>query len=138
MLILNSEQVRQTLPFPAAIEAMKRAFLAISCGETEMPLRTHLDPSGHNGTTLVMPAHVRSGDMDTLAVKVVSVFEDNPQRGLPRILATVLAIDPATGETIALIEGTIITAIRTAAASAAATDALARSNSATLAIIGPS
>ena len=136
MLILNSEQVRQTLPLPAAIEAMKRAFLAISRGEAEMPLRTHLDLSGHDGTTLVMPAHVHSGDMDTLAVKIVSVFDGNPQRGLPRILATVLAIDPETGETIALIEGTTITAIRTAAASAAATDVLARSDSATLAIIG--
>jgi ornithine cyclodeaminase/alanine dehydrogenase-like protein (mu-crystallin family) len=136
MLILNAKQVRQTLPPPVAIEAMKRAFLAISCGETEMPLRTCLDLSGHHGKTLVMPAHVHSGDMETLAVKIVSVFDDNPQRGLPRILATVLAIDPATGETIALIEGTTVTAIRTAAASAAATDVLARTGSATLAVIG--
>jgi len=136
MLILNARQVRQTLPMSSAIDAMNRAFLAISSGHAEMPLRTHLAASGSGGTTLVMPAHVRTPDTDSLAVKIVSVFADNPERGLPRILATVLAIDPQTGEPIALIEGTTITAIRTAAASAAATDLLARADSKALAIIG--
>ena len=136
MLILNASQVRQTLPMPAAVEAMKRAFLAISSGDADMPLRSHLDLAGGSGTTLVMPAHVVSSDTDSLAVKIVSVIGDNPQRGLPRILATVLAIDPQTGETIAVIEGTTVTAIRTAAASAAATDVLARPDSHTLAVIG--
>ena len=136
MLILNASQVRQTLPMPAAVEAMKRAFLAISSGDADMPLRSHLDLAGGSGTTLVMPAHVVSSDTDSLAVKVVSVIGDNPRRGLPRIIATVLAVDPETGEPVALIEGTTVTAIRTAAASAAATDALARPDSQTLAVIG--
>ena len=136
MLILNASQVRQTLPMPAAVEAMKRAFLAISAGHADMPLRSHMDVAGGNGTTLVMPARVVSGDTDSLAVKIVSVIGSNPQTGLPRIIATILAIDPETGEPIALIEGTTVTAIRTAAASAAATDALARPDSQTLAVIG--
>ena len=136
MLILNASQVRQTLPMPAAVAAMKRAFLAISSGEADMPLRSHLDVAGGRGKTLVMPAHVVSGDADSLAVKIVSIIGDNPRRGLPRILATVLAIDPRTGQPIAVIEGTTLTAIRTAAASAAATDALARPDSRTLAVIG--
>ena len=136
MLILNASQVRQTLPMPAAVEAMKRAFLAISSGAADMPLRSHLDLAGGSGTTLVMPAHVVSGDTDSLAVKIVSVISDNPRRGLPRIIATVLAVNPETGEPIALIEGTTVTAIRTAAASAAATDALARPDSEALAVIG--
>ncbi|MGB5622750.1 MAG: ornithine cyclodeaminase, partial [Gammaproteobacteria bacterium] len=89
MLILNASQVRQTLPMPAAVEAMKRAFLAISSGDADMPLRSHLDLAGVSGTTLVMPAHVVSSDTDSLAVKVVSVIGDNPRRGLPRIIATV-------------------------------------------------
>jgi ornithine cyclodeaminase len=136
MLILNASQVRQTLPMPAAIEAMKRAFLAISSGEADMPLRSHLDVAGGSGATLVMPAHVVTEETDSLAVKIVSVIGSNPQKGLPRIIATILAIDPETGEPIALIEGTTVTAIRTAAASAAATDALARPDSPTLAVIG--
>ena len=139
MLILNASQVRQTLPMPAAVAAMKRAFLAISAGEADMPLRSHLDLAGGRGTTLVMPAHVVSShacNTDSLAVKIVSVIGDNPRRGLPRIIATVLVVNPETGEPIAVIEGTTVTAIRTAAASAAATDALARPDSETLAIIG--
>ena len=136
MLILNADQVRQTLPMPAAVAAMKRAFLAISSGEADMPLRSHLELAGGKGTTLVMPAHVVTKEEDSLAVKIVSIIGDNPQRGLPRIIASVLAIDPRTGQPIAVIEGTTITAIRTAAASAAATDVLARKDSKTLAIIG--
>ena len=69
-------------------------------------------------------------------MKIVSVIGDNPRRGLPRIIATVLVINPETGEPIAVIEGTTVTAIRTAAASAAATDALARPDAQTLAVIG--
>ena len=126
MLMLSASQIRRTLPMPAAIDAMKRAFLAISAGDAEMPLRTHIDSPDGAGTTLVMPALVRSADTDSLTVKVVSIFAGNPDRGLPRILATVLAVDPHTGEPIALMDGTTITAVRTAAASAAATDALAR------------
>ena len=136
MLILNASQVRQTLPMPAAVEAMTRAFLAISAGHADMPLRSHLEVAGGKGTTLVMPAHVVTGEEDSLAVKIVSVIGNNPDRGLPRILATVLAIDSETGQPIAVIEGTTITAIRTAAASAAATDVLARPDSKTLAVIG--
>jgi ornithine cyclodeaminase len=136
MLILNASQVRQTLPMPAAVEAMKRAFLAISSGEADMPLRSHMDVAGGSGTSLVMPAHVVTEETDSLAVKIVSVIGSNPQKGLPRIIATILAIDPETGEPVALIEGTTVTAIRTAAASAAATDALARADSKTLAVIG--
>jgi ornithine cyclodeaminase/alanine dehydrogenase-like protein (mu-crystallin family) len=136
MLTFSAGEVRQFLPMPAAVEAMKRAFVAISSGHADMPLRTHLEIAGGRGTTLIMPAHVVTDEADSLAVKVVSVVDDNPRRGLPRILATVLAIDPETGQPIAVIEGTSITAIRTAAASAAATDALARADSKTLAIIG--
>ena len=120
MLTFSAGEVRQFLPMPAAVEAMKRAFVAISSGHADMPLRTHLEIAGGRGTTLIMPAHVVTDEADSLAVKVVSVVDDNPRRGLPRILATVLAIDPETGQPIAVIEGTTITAIRTAAASAAA------------------
>ena len=70
MLILNASQVRQTLPMPVAVAAMKRAFLAISSGEADMPLRSHLDLAGGSGTTLVMPAHVVSGHSDQPAIRI--------------------------------------------------------------------
>jgi ornithine cyclodeaminase len=69
-------------------------------------------------------------------VKVVSVFERNASAGLARVQAAVLAIDPETGELQALLDGAALTAIRTAAASGAATDLLAREDSQTLAVLG--
>ncbi len=136
MLILNSSQVRQALPAADAVRAMQQAFLAISAGQITMPVRTHLDFADRQGTTLVMPACVRVEDRESLAIKVVSVFANNPQRGLPRILAVVNVFDPQTGQPIAILEGTTLTEIRTAAASAAATEALARPCSDTMAVIG--
>ncbi len=136
MLILDSEQVRQALPMPVAVNAMRNAFIAISSGSGQMPLRSHLQARRPDGSVLVMPALLDSESDAACAVKIVSVFDDNPDRGLPRILATIIAIDPETGRPEALIDGTTVTAIRTAAASAAATDLLARTDSESLAIIG--
>ncbi len=136
MLILNAAQVRQALPMSAAVDAMKQAFVAISRHQVNMPVRIHLDFPGRSGTTLVMPAHVSVPENESLAVKVVSVFGNNLQRGLPRIMAIVTVFDPETGRPFALLEGTTLTQIRTAAASAAATDTLARKECESLAIIG--
>jgi ornithine cyclodeaminase len=123
---------------PLAIDAMKEAFAAFSGGRARVPQRTHLPIAPHAGTTLVMPGFIDAADsaQQALAVKVVSVFDRNPDRGLARIQAAVLVIDPATGQPIALLEGATLTAIRTAAASGAATDLLARRDSHVLAILG--
>ena len=121
---------------PDAIAAMKSALAALSAGQVRMPVRTHIDFPERSGTTLVMPACVRTAGQEALAVKVVSVFANNPDRDLPRIMAAVTVYDASTGQLLALLEGTTITAIRTAAASAAATDILARPDSRTLAVIG--
>lgn len=136
MLILDAAQVRQALPMPAAVDAMREALLAISSGSGQMPLRSHLQARQPDGSVLVMPALLDGESDAACAVKIVSVFDDNPGRGLPRILATIIAIDPETGRPEALIDGTTVTAIRTAAASAAATALLARTDSDSLAIIG--
>lgn len=119
---------------PEAIEAMKSAFALFSSGRADVPLRTRLDVPDRGGATLVMPALVApSGD---LAVKVVSVFPGNASRGLPTLHALVVALDPASGAPLALIEGASLTALRTGAASGAASDLLARPESATLAVFG--
>ncbi len=134
MLILNSDEVR-ALPMGEAVEAMKIALTALSSNQVQLPRRTHIDLPQHNGTTLIMPAHV-SNAPESLAVKVVSVFGDNPNKNLARIQAAVTVLDPQTGLPIALLEGSSLTGIRTAAASGAATDVLARSDSRRLAILG--
>lgn len=141
MLVLNSDDVRHALPMSAAVDAMKRAFAAYSAGRAAVPPRIHLGIPQNAGVSLVMPSFVWGEDdravaEQALAVKVVSLFDGNRARGLARIQAAVVAFDPATGRPEALLEGATLTAIRTAAASGAATDLLARPDVRTVAVFG--
>jgi len=136
MLVLNAAEVRQALPMETAIEAMKQAFAALSDGRAEVPPRIHLPVRPHDGVSLVMPALVQDAQGDAMTVKVVSLFDGNPRRGLPRIQAAVLVLEADTGRPTALLEGATLTAIRTGAASGAATDLLARPDCKTAAIFG--
>lgn len=136
MRVLRADDVRWALPMGAAIEAMKGAFAALSGGRACVPLRAHLPVEPHGGIALVMPAHVQGPGRDALAVKVVSLFDGNAARGLPRIQAAVLVLEPDTGRPIGLLEGATLTAIRTGAASGAATDLLAREDCRTAGIFG--
>jgi ornithine cyclodeaminase len=136
MLVLNATDVRQALPMRDAIEAMKEAFAALTAGRAEVPMRAHLPVRPHDGVSLVMAAFVEGEAGDALAVKVVSLFAGNASRGLPRIQAAVLALEADTGRPVALLEGSTLTAIRTGAASGAATDLLARADCRTVAILG--
>ena len=134
LLVLNGKEVRQALPMSDAIEGMKIAFGQLSAGETAVPLRSHLDIPQKNGVALVMPAFLP--ESGALTVKVVSVFPENRRQGLPVINGMVLVLDVETGRPLTILEGSSLTAIRTGAASGAATDLLARRDATTVAIIG--
>lgn len=138
MLILNADDIRRALPMPDAIEAMRQAFVALTEQRAVVPHRIHLPVPRNAGISLIMPSFVDAEQpaAQALAVKVVSLFDHNHARGLARIQAAVIVLEPDTGRPIALLEGATLTAIRTAAASGAATDVLARRDSQTLAIIG--
>jgi alanine dehydrogenase len=136
MLVLSGADVKRALPMKVAIEGMKQAFAALSAGRAEVPLRVHLPAEARDGVTLVMPALVEDQQGQSLAVKVVSLFAGNARRGLPRLQAAVLLLEADTGRPIALLEGATLTAIRTGAASGAATELLARPESRTAAIFG--
>ncbi len=135
MLILNADQVREALPMAEAIQAVKHAYAALSAGKARMPLRSQLPVEPRQGLTLLMPAYLR-GEGEALAIKIVSLFKENPARGLPLIYGAVLVLNPETGAPEALLEGSALTAIRTGAASGAATDLLARPDCSTAAIFG--
>lgn len=135
MLILNASEVRRALPMGECIAAMKQAYAALSAGTAEVPLRTRLTVAPHEGMSILMPAFVDEGEQ-ALAVKLVSLFSRNPQRGLPLIHAVVLVFDPQTGALEAVLEGGAVTAIRTGAGCGAASDLLARPEAKTLAIFG--
>lgn len=138
MLLLNAKEIHQALPMRQAVDAMKGAFAALSNGTAIVPHRAILPVPRNAGVSLVMSSHVDASDLSeqALSVKVVSLFDGNSQRGLARIQATVLLIEPDTGRLDALLDGASLTAIRTAAASGAATDLLSRPESRTLAILG--
>ena len=136
MLILTADEVRRALPMQEAIEAMKKAYASLSAGTAEVPLRTRLPIPGSEALSLFMPAFVNAPDGNALAVKIVSLFPTNPARGLAYIQAAVLAFDPETGQAIALLEGSSLTAIRTGAAGGAAIDLLARPESKVVAVFG--
>ena len=113
-----------------AVEVVKRAFIELSTGRADVPLRIALSQPERDGVTLVMTAYL--SDSESLAVKVVSVHDRNAERDLPRINAVVIVIDPATGQAIAVMEGGYLTALRTGAA----TDLFARPDAEVAAIIG--
>jgi len=136
MLILNADEVRQALPMDQTITAMKNAYASLSNGTAVSPLRTRLPIPNHNALNLFMPAYMQSDSGEALAIKIVSLFPDNPSRGLAYIQAAVLVLESNTGRAVALLEGSALTAIRTGAGSGAAIDVLARTNSKVLAIFG--
>lgn len=130
--LLTADHVRQVLPMPKAIEAMKRAYSQLSARQSDIPLRggVHTD----KGVTLMMPAFLHQSR--ELAIKIVSVYGDNPQLGLPTVAGLVLVFDPQTGMPLALMEGTSLTAIRTGAAGGLAAELLSRKSSETVVLFG--
>ena len=130
--ILSAADLRRLVPMADAIEIVARAFIDLSHGLAAAPLRTHLEGGG--GTALYMPA--RLPGLGALGVKAVSVFPENPSRGLPTITAVVLIQDAATGLPVGLIEGASLTALRTGAASGLATRLLSRPDASICALFG--
>ena len=134
--IISSDDVRKALPMREAISGMKRAFSRLSSGMVEMPLRSRVPVTEQDGILLTMPAALpEDGE---LAVKLVTVFGKNPSRGLPLIHAAVIALDINNGQIKALMDGEVLTTVRTGAGVGAATDILAREDASTVGIIGSS
>ena len=130
--ILTATDVYAALPMANAIDAMRYAYSQLSAGKVIMRSRQHI--SSDKGVTLIMPAYLPEGG--EFGIKVVSVYDENPQQNLPRINATVLVLDPTTGETKAIIDGASLTAIRTGAGGGVAADLLSRTNASTVGLFG--
>ncbi len=133
LLMLSSADLRAALPMVEAVEVSKRAFAAQAEGRCVAPQRLGLQVDPARGTTLVMPAHLPGTG---LATKIVSVFPDNPGKGVPTVTGLVVALDEATGEPQAVLDGSFLTAWRTGAASGAGVDLLARPDSKNGALLG--
>lgn len=116
----------------ACIDLMAETQAAISSGEITLPPRSFVPVAEGRGTMGLMPGEIPSG----FGAKLISLFPKNPNAGLPAIQGCIVLFDRETGTPAALIDGGSVTAIRTAAASGAATRALARDDASVLAILG--
>jgi ornithine cyclodeaminase/alanine dehydrogenase-like protein (mu-crystallin family) len=134
LLIVNGADVRRVLPLSECIEAVDRAMRALSDLRADVPLRTIMQLPGGRNFFGGMPGYL--DDPRGLGAKVLTIFPDNAKRGLPSHVGLVLLFDTETGMPLAVMDAAEITAIRTAAASAVATRALARKEASSLAILG--
>ncbi len=129
--VLDSDTVFAAVTPTAAIDAVREAFLRHRRGEWVMPSKVYLQSPPY-GDFRAMPA--RGGEYAIL--KWISSFPGNPERGLPTVIGVLCVSDAQTSEPLALLDAGAVTALRTGAAAAVATQALAREGAATVGLIG--
>jgi ornithine cyclodeaminase/alanine dehydrogenase len=135
VLLLSRKDIESFLTIQDTIDIVEEAFKEYQQGTVKMPLRSVIAVEKHAGSVLYMPALLQG--MGALGVKVVSVYPKNPtEYHLPTTIGVVLLNDPKTGNPIAIMDGSFLTAMRTGAVSGVATKYLARKNAKELGIIG--
>jgi ornithine cyclodeaminase/alanine dehydrogenase-like protein (mu-crystallin family) len=132
VLVLSETDVASVLDMPSLIDAVEAAMVDLSSGRASVPQRVGAVVEDRGAILAAMPAYLPS--RAALTTKLVSVFPENRDR--PTHQALICCFDSDTGTPIAVMDGTLITAMRTAAGAAVATRLLARANSAAVAIVG--
>ncbi len=131
LLLLSQEDVERLLDPATMLDVLAQGFAALSDGQVAAPGRSGIStPDGFFGT---MPGWLPGGPM---GVKLVTAFHGNPAQGLPGHQALICLFDPENGSPLAVMDGTHITALRTAGGAALSAKLLARPDAHTLAIIG--
>jgi alanine dehydrogenase len=134
VLILARHEVEAALDRDRLVDAVAAAMAELSSGAASVPARTAALVPAVGGALMAMPAHVPGAG--ALAAKLVGQFPQNPALGLPSHVAIIAVFDPATGVPLAVMDGEVITAARTAAGSALSVRLLARADAAVLAVLG--
>jgi ornithine cyclodeaminase/alanine dehydrogenase-like protein (mu-crystallin family) len=132
MLILHEEQVRELLKLEDLIPAVEQALIDFSAGNIQQPVRSVLSVPQHGGLWALMPAVFD----DVMGAKLVTLYPENAYRGIPTHQAIIQLFSAKTGEPLAVMDGRLITELRTAAVSAVATRLLAKPDAKVLAILG--
>ncbi|HZO74794.1 MAG TPA: ornithine cyclodeaminase family protein [Ktedonobacteraceae bacterium] len=132
ILMLDKTEVQRLLDPHALLDVLAESFKALSGGQVDAPNRINVSVPD-KGFLLSMPAYQPGRE---IAIKLVSVFHDNLRLGIPTHQALICLFDPQTGTPLAFMDGTHITALRTAGAAALSTRLLARTDTRVLAIIG--
>lgn len=133
-LVLNRQEVRGALDMPELIDAVEGALVQFTEGHAVQPLRLRMFVPGYGSFMAALPGYLQ--ESDAMGMKVTGGAPGNSQRGLPTLAAIVALCDAATGRFLAVMHGSYITEMRTAAASAVATRHLALPDAAVLGILG--
>jgi ornithine cyclodeaminase/alanine dehydrogenase-like protein (mu-crystallin family) len=131
LLVIRADEVRELLDIERLIDELAAAFVELSAGRASVPPR--IAAFAPAGLLAAMPGYVPGMGLEA---KLVSVFAANHERGLPTHQALIVVFDETTGSPVAFIDGTVITALRTAAASALSVRLLRRRDARVLAILG--
>ena len=133
MKVLGAAAIESLLPIADCVEVVDAAMRALSSGQVLSPLRTVLPLAGSNAMGVMPGAMLEHG---VFGAKILALYPGNTALGLPSHGGVVVVFDAASGSPLALLESNSLTALRTAAASAVATRALARPDSQVLALLG--
>ena len=107
MLQISSDEVYATLPIADCIDVIEQAMIAVSRGQADLPLRWMM-PLGSGNAMGVMPGAIATPAVH--GMKLISLYPDNPKRGLSSHQGVILLFDTATGTPIAAIDGASVTA----------------------------
>ncbi|HEX9570021.1 MAG TPA: ornithine cyclodeaminase family protein [Rhodospirillales bacterium] len=132
MLVLDEKRVRAAITVADLIPVMERALIDFSAGRIVQPVRQMLEVPDRGGLFAPMPVIMD----DVIGVKALTYYPGNAARGIPTHYAQILLFRADTGEPLATIDGRLITEMRTAAVSAAATKVMAATDARVLAILG--
>src|ERR1043166_1365646 len=125
VLFLGHDEVRALLPVAECIPLMQEALVSLAGGLAHQPFRSIVRPPAAAGIMGLMPAY-SSGARAAFGLKAICVFPGNPARGMDSHQGVVLLFSAETGEPLAVVNASAVTAVRTAAVSGVATRALAR------------
>ena len=134
MLVLSDQDIAKLLTMREAIEAVEGAYAQLRHGKVVMPTRSTIMLPRYNGSISFMPSYlVESGAQ---ATKIISIYPDNPKKGLQTTAAWIIVNDPETGQVKAFMDGTYLTGIRTGAVSGVALKYLAPKEARIAAVFG--
>ena len=135
VLLLGHDEVTALLTMEECVPLMREALVSLAEGRAHQPLRTIVRPPDAAGFMGLMPSY-SSGPRAAFGLKAICIFPGNPARGMDSHQGAVLLFGAETGELLAVVNASAVTAVRTAAVSAVATDALAREDAGDLCVIG--
>lgn len=133
-MLLGFGQVRKLLGMPDVIRAVGQVFRMHGMKKVQMPAKIYLHLDKYEGDFRAMPSYIEG--LEACGLKWVNVHPKNSRFGLPSVMAVIIYSDPKTGFPLCIMEGTLITNLRTGAAGAVAARALARKNSRTVGLVG--